>query len=159
MALIESFEDIPSRGPPRPLGSEPEPTLVWLTGEHDTSTVTELSATLARAIALDDADLLLDLSGVGFMDVSTLRVILRARGFLTRRGRTLVLRSPARCALLVLDSCGMAGLVATEAAQAQPTTRTAGALASWVEVPATDVPPRTSAARAAAPASRCREGV
>ena len=152
MALIESFEDIPSRGPPRPVGYDAEPTLVWLSGEHDTSTVSELSATLARAIALDDTDLILDLSGVEFMDVSTLRVMLRAQGFLTRRGRSLLLRSPAACARLVLNSSGLAALIEPAAAS------TAGALASWVDVPMTDLPPQVMADPAPAPSSRSAEG-
>ena len=75
MALIESFKNIPSRSPPDPTGPQPARTVVWLIGEHDTSTVRELSTTLARAIALDDTDLVVDLTGVGFMDASTMRVL------------------------------------------------------------------------------------
>ena len=134
MALIESFEDLPGRGPQ-------EPTIVWVTGEHDTSTVSDLSATLAQAIALvDEADVLLDLSGVGFMDVSTLRVVLRAQEFLNRRGRSLSVRSPAACARLVLNISGLAGLIEPERPVADAATRTESALASWVDVPMTDLP-------------------
>jgi anti-anti-sigma factor len=138
MALIESFEDIPSRGPPRPVEQRPEATVVWLVGEHDCSTVAELSATLARAIALDDGDLMADLTGVRFLDASTLRVLLRAQGYLARRGRSLLLRSPGSCARLVLDASGLASLL-------EPATNPPSALASWVEVPATGaVPSRPS---------------
>jgi hypothetical protein len=42
-------------------------TVVWLSGEHDTSTVAALWETLAGALALDNADRVLDLSGVEFM--------------------------------------------------------------------------------------------
>jgi hypothetical protein len=42
-------------------------TVMWLSGEHDLSTVDPLSEMLARAFALDDADVVLDLSGVQFM--------------------------------------------------------------------------------------------
>jgi anti-anti-sigma factor len=53
-------------------------TVVWLRGEHDVSTVSALSQTMARAIALDDGDLVVDLSGVQFMDAATVGVIVRA---------------------------------------------------------------------------------
>lgn len=149
MALIESFEDIPSRSPPRPVGQQPESTVVWLIGEHDASTVTHLSATLARAIALDDADLVVDLTGVGFMDASTLRVMLRAQEFLTRHGRSLTLRAPRPCARLVLETSGLAALI-DDIPQ--------GSLASWVHVPTTDLAAHVAADPVPAPPSRGREG-
>ena len=70
-------------------------TVVWLRGEHDICTVPALSQILARAIALDDGDLVVDLSGVQFMDASTVGVILRARDFLRLQSRSLALRSPS----------------------------------------------------------------
>jgi anti-anti-sigma factor len=150
VTLIESFEDIPSRGPPRPVGDEPDPTVVWLVGEHDASTVSELSATLARAIALEDTDLVVDLTGVPFMDGSTLRVLLRAEEFLARRQRSLTLRAPGSCARLVLGSCGLAALI-----EPAPV---GGALASWVDIPTTDLVAPGATDPVAAPASRCPEG-
>jgi hypothetical protein len=48
-----------------PRGSEPEPIVVWLEGEHDISTVGELCLTLARATASKPAALFIDLSGAG----------------------------------------------------------------------------------------------
>jgi hypothetical protein len=48
-------------------GRNPDRTVVWLRGEHDVSTVAALSETMARAIALDDADVVVDLSDVQFM--------------------------------------------------------------------------------------------
>jgi hypothetical protein len=47
--------------------SEAGPLVVWLSGEHDASTDTALSLTLARAIALDSVGLVLDLSEVEFL--------------------------------------------------------------------------------------------
>lgn len=150
MTLIESFEDIPSRRPPRAVGDDPDPTVVWLVGEHDTSTVSELSATLARAIALEDTDLVVDLTGVSFMDGSTLRVLLRAQEFLTRRQRSFTLRAPRSCARLVLGSCGLAGLI-----EPAPV---GGALASWVDIPTTDPVAHGALEPVAAPATRYQEG-
>ena len=48
-------------------GRDEDGTVVRLRGEHDISTVDELSQTVARAIALDDGDLVIDLSEVEFM--------------------------------------------------------------------------------------------
>ena len=69
--------------------------VIVLGGEHDSSTVAALAMTLARAIAADDGDLVLDLSGVQFMDAATVGVIVRARVFLGERTRCLTLRSPS----------------------------------------------------------------
>ena len=60
----------------------PTRTVVWLRGEHDLSTVDSLSEIMARAIALDDADVVVDLSDVVFMSAATVGVIIRAREFL-----------------------------------------------------------------------------
>ncbi|MGO9657277.1 MAG: STAS domain-containing protein, partial [Acidimicrobiales bacterium] len=68
---------------------ETGPVVVWLWGEHDLSTDDALCATLARAIALDSANLVLDLSEVDFMGPSTLGVIMRAREFLQGRSGSL----------------------------------------------------------------------
>jgi anti-anti-sigma factor len=87
--------------------SADEPTVVWLRGEHDLSTVHALSDALSRAIADDDRDLVVDLSTVEFMGASTIGVLVRARQDLQARGRTLTLRAPSRVAGHVLDLCGV----------------------------------------------------
>jgi anti-anti-sigma factor len=61
---------------------DPARTAVWLRGEHDDSTVAALSETMARAIARDDADLVVDLSEVQFMGAATVGVIVRAQELL-----------------------------------------------------------------------------
>ena len=85
--------------------------VVWLRGEHDASTLPAISEAIARAIADDDADLVIDLSQVDFMDAATVGIILRARELLRSRSRALELRSPSRRAERVLRLCGVAGLV------------------------------------------------
>ncbi len=70
-----------------------------------------LCETLAGAIAVGGADLILDLSAVEFLDASTVRVIVAAGEFLRARSRSLVLRSPSSCAQRVLDLCGLSDLV------------------------------------------------
>ena len=113
-------------------------TVVWLRGEHDISTVAELSETLAGAMARDDCDLVVDLSEVQFMGAATIGVLVRARELLQSRSRSLVLRSPSRCARRILDLCGQGDLLEPRPADATPATGTAGALGTWVTVPTAD---------------------
>ena len=51
--------------------------------------------TMARAIAVDETDLVIDLSEVTFMNAATVAVIIRAEAFLRDRSRSLTLRSPS----------------------------------------------------------------
>ena len=84
-------------------------TVVWLRGEHDASTVAALWDAIGQAIAIDDTDVVVDLSGVDFMGSATVGVIIRARESI--RPRALTLRSPSRCAQRVLDLYGLADLL------------------------------------------------
>ena len=112
-------------------------TVVTLRGEHDSSTVATLSETIARAIALDDADLVVDLSGVEFMSAATVGVILRAREFLGRFSRSLTLLSPSRSARHVINLFGLADLLDPSTVDGAPVAGAHGALGTWVAVPAT----------------------
>jgi anti-anti-sigma factor len=85
--------------------------VVWLRGEHDISTTPVLSEVISQALAVADANLILDLSEVLFMDASTVAVFARTQESLGARSRSLVLRSPSRCANRVLDLCGFGDLV------------------------------------------------
>lgn len=117
---------------------DPPPTVIWLSGEHDMSTVAELSETIAQAIAIDDADLVVDLADVEYMGAATVGVLSRARELLRARSRSLVLRSPSGCARRVLELCGDADLLDQRAADVPPLT--GEALRTWVAVPATVTP-------------------
>jgi anti-anti-sigma factor len=86
-------------------------TVVWLYGEHDIATMFDLADTLAKAICADDANLIIDLSGVTFIDVATIHVVRRACDVLAEQSRSVTLRSPSRQAKRVLDLCGFTGLV------------------------------------------------
>jgi anti-anti-sigma factor len=87
-------------------------TVLWLEGEHDIANVRQLSVTLARAIAADDADLIIvDMSGVEFLGASTVGAIVRARDITRSANRSLVVRSPSPRAMRVLNLCGLAELV------------------------------------------------
>lgn len=92
--------------PPTP-GSPYEPSVVWLEGEHDLSTAEALAEELARVISRDEADLVMDLSGVEFMAAATVELIVRARKFLAPASRSLILRAPSSSARRVLDLLGL----------------------------------------------------
>jgi anti-anti-sigma factor len=92
-------------------GSEIGPIVVWLWGEHDISTDGALWLTLATAIGLDGAGLILDLSGVEFIGASTLGLIARARDFLRQESASLTLRSPSALARRVICLCGLNDLL------------------------------------------------
>ncbi len=134
MATAESLSVIVSR---RHLSARRR-TVVWLQGEHDVYTVDALSETLAGAMALDDCDLVVDLSAVEFMGAATVGVLIRTRDVLQSRSRSLVLRSPTRCARRILDLCGQGDLLEPHRADAPPATGPASALGTWVTVPTAD---------------------
>ena len=117
---------------------EADRTVVWLRGEHDVSTVAALSQTMAGAIALDDGDLVIDLSDVQFMDAATVGVIIRARDFLRLQSRSLALRSPSSCAARILELCDLEDLVEPRPTHTTRNTATAGALGVLVSVPPPD---------------------
>ena len=109
MTLTQT-RSLPTRGPPPRVHQDPR-TVVWLRGEYDTSTLVALSVQLCRAISHNDADLVVDLRHVTFMDASTVGVIVRAREFLRPRGRSLTLRSLSGIASRVIEVCGLQELV------------------------------------------------
>jgi anti-anti-sigma factor len=88
-----------------------ERAVIWLDGEQDIATVAVLADTLKNVISADDADLIVDLSGVTFMSTATIDELVRARNLLWGLSRNLTLRSPSRCAHRLLDLCGLAGFV------------------------------------------------
>jgi anti-sigma B factor antagonist len=86
-------------------------TVIWLEGEQDAATVPLLAEAMAKAIAGGNADLVVDLSGVTFLDASTIGVLVRGRNLLALCSGRLTLRSPSRCAKRLLDACLLSGLL------------------------------------------------
>lgn len=126
-----------SRRGHRGQGGDPRHTVVWARGEHDITTRVHLSATLAAASRFDDADLVVDLSGVTFMDASTVDALVVAGDGLRADSRSLHVRDPSPSAWRILNLCGLAGMIddhQTPTAAPAP----AAALGSWVDVPAED---------------------
>jgi len=97
----------PPSGPPlvwvTPPAGARDTTVVWLRGEHDLSTVDVLSEALASATT----DVTIDLSGVDFMDSTTLMAILQAASSADALGKAVALRNPSPSARHLLDVCGL----------------------------------------------------
>jgi anti-anti-sigma factor len=138
MAPIAFLSVTVSRRGPLAFAQRGPPDVVsCLRGEHDLATVVELSATLARAITLGEGDLVVDLSRIEFMDASTVGVLTWARELLRVRSRSLVVRSPSACARRVLELCDLSDRIDPRSADT-PVTEPAGALSTWVTIPAID---------------------
>lgn len=105
------------------LGSDPLRTVVWVRGEHDIATRADLSV-IAQAATLDDADIVVDLSGVSFMDASTIGALVFADNHLRARSRSLSIRDPTPRARRVLDLCGLQGLMGPCSAPVHPAVAT-----------------------------------
>jgi anti-sigma B factor antagonist len=82
-------------------------TVLVLRGELDPHTAPQLRAETARALRDGRHDLVLDLSGLTFIDSSGLRVIINSHKSAAERGGRLVLRSPSQTALRLLDITGL----------------------------------------------------
>lgn len=111
--------------------------VVRLWGEHDMASAAVVTRALANAVDNSDADVVVDLTEVEFMDCSTLRVLVSARAVLQQRSRRLTVRvSPIALAHRLLVLCGLEDMVEPSTATAQPSaSNVATALGSWVEVP------------------------
>ena len=136
-------QDLPSPGP-HPRRGSPVPNrlereqVVVMRGEHDPSTVASLAQMLSSAIAVDDGDLVVDVSEVPFLDASTLGVFVRTQNLLLDRSRALLVRSPSAFVRRLFDICDLGSLLEApdERAVAGDPARV-GALDTWVAVPAT----------------------
>jgi anti-anti-sigma factor len=85
--------------------------VVALEGEQDLSTATGVAEALAGAAALGDGDVVVDLSGVTFMDAAIIGALLDGRNGLRSQARALLVRVPSRPARSVLAMCGLMGLI------------------------------------------------
>jgi anti-anti-sigma factor len=85
--------------------------VIWLGGEHDVSTVALVRESLTGVISGGNADVVVDLKRVTFIDASVIGALLDGREALARQSRRFALRSPSMCAMHVLTLCGLTGLV------------------------------------------------
>jgi anti-anti-sigma factor len=88
-----------------------------LGGEADLSTRAVLCEAFSRVIAhRGGGDVVVDLAGLSFIDVSTGRVFAIAHQLLERNGRRLALRRPSTLVQRVLATFGMTDLIEVRAA-------------------------------------------
>jgi anti-sigma B factor antagonist len=80
-------------------------TVIVLRGEHDLSTAPALASALTHVSTDGTANLVVDLSGVEFMDAAIVAVLFRARDQLRQRARELDLRDPSPFARRILAVC------------------------------------------------------
>lgn len=100
------------------LGNGALHTVVWVRGEQDLATRAHLLDTIAEAARVDDGDIVVDLSGVTFMDASTVGAFVAARNRARASSRSLSVRDPSPRARRVLDLCGLARLIDDDPAPA-----------------------------------------
>ena len=84
-----------------------EPPSIALTGELDPHTAPLLQAEIDQLLETSGTDLVLDLSELGFVDSSGLRVLISAQHQLAEQGGTLVLRTPSETVRRLLEITGL----------------------------------------------------
>jgi anti-sigma B factor antagonist len=91
-----------------------EATVIHVRGEIDMATAGRLRDVIEPHMGPKQT-IILDLSGVEFMDSSSLNVLVQARGRLTENGGSLVLRNPSTAAHRLLTVAGANDLLETDA--------------------------------------------
>ncbi|HUF58419.1 MAG TPA: STAS domain-containing protein [Actinomycetota bacterium] len=91
-----------------------EATVIHVRGEIDMATAGRLRDAIEPHMGPKQT-IVLDLSGVEFMDSSSLHVLVQARGELTKNGGSLILRNPSRAAHRVLSVSGANDLLEIDA--------------------------------------------
>ena len=81
--------------------------LIALVGELDMATVPDLSSALKALVEDGPPELVLDLSGLSFIDSSGLAVFMKTQQRLRKQGRTLSITSPRPNALRVFETSGL----------------------------------------------------
>jgi anti-anti-sigma factor len=96
------------------VAQEGDATVIHVHGEIDMATCGRLRDVIEPHLGPQQT-IVLDLSGVRFMDSSCISVLLQARGTLTADGGSLVLRNPSRAAHLLLTTARVQHLLGTDA--------------------------------------------
>lgn len=87
--------------------------LICVTGEIDVATCERLRDAIEPHLGPRQT-IILDLSGVEFMDSSSLSVLVQARGTLTADGGSLFLRNPSVAAHRLVTIAGLEDLLSTD---------------------------------------------
>lgn len=85
--------------------------ILSLNGEYDPANTPQLRESIEALIQQSRGDLVLDMSGVTFMDASMIRVLVTTRALLEMQSRRLTVRRPSPCTIRLLTICGMSSLV------------------------------------------------
>lgn len=88
-------------------------TIAFVTGEVDMATCERLRDAIEPLLGPNQR-VVLDLSGVQFMDSTCLAVLLKARTKLSADGGSLILRNPSKAARTVLSAAGLTALLDIE---------------------------------------------
>ena len=94
-------------------------TIIYAYGEIDIATCERLRDAIEPHMGPRQT-IILDFSGVEFMDSSCLRVLVQARGALTANGGSLMLRNPSEIARRILTVTGLEILLAEDAEDHPP---------------------------------------
>lgn len=94
-------------GPLPPVWREDVGVVVALRGEQDASMAAGVADALAWVSAVDEGDVVADLSQVEFMDAAIVSVLIECREALRLQSRDLRLRAPSRFARRFLELCGV----------------------------------------------------
>jgi anti-sigma B factor antagonist len=93
--------------------------VIYVQGEIDIATAGRLRDAIEPHMGPKQT-IVLDFSGVEFMDSSCLKVLVQARGSLTADGGSLILRNPSRVAQRLLTVFGIELILAEDAAAHPP---------------------------------------
>jgi anti-anti-sigma factor len=96
-------------------GAGTESVVFALRGELDPHTAPQLAAAVEQALTDETREVVLDLSGILFVDSSGLRVIISTYRTMTDRDGRFVLRAPSATTRRILDVTGLADLIEVEA--------------------------------------------
>jgi anti-sigma B factor antagonist len=93
------------------VSTRPSHMLVSLTGECDTTTAPHLLNTLMAQAAAGTLRVVIDLSGLRFIDSAGIHALLNGRSALAQNQGTLALASPQRIVARVLELTGIGQLI------------------------------------------------
>ena len=101
------------------VAQEGDATVIYVKGEIDLATCERLRDAIEPHLGPAQT-IVLDLSGVSFMDSSCMDLLVQARGRLTSDGGSLVLRNPSNAARLLLTASQAEDLIEAESEAHSP---------------------------------------
>jgi anti-anti-sigma factor len=110
MALSMLEGSTPVAGLTVTVSVEGSSTVLALRGVGDLATLPVLLHAMARVIAENHGDVIVDLAETEFLDTASVRIAGRASQYLHDRGRHLTIRSASRQAVMVLAAFGLSHL-------------------------------------------------